>query len=110
MRRAPAGRHWQRARGHRQLSPRLAGRLDPGTADSCAAVLLSLRPLEHLGVLLARKLLAGRHLHHVGVELDTVAVGVVEIERTAATAAEQRARPITTLRPVDQRPALDLDA
>src|SRR5262245_31817020 len=67
-------------------------------------------PFEDVGILLSRELLASGHLHHVSKKLDAVAVGVVEIERAAAAAAEQGARPVAAFGAVDQWTLLDLDA
>src|SRR5215831_21271566 len=44
--------------------------------------------LQHIGVLFAGKLLPIGHTHHVRVNLQTVAVGIIEVERATATATE----------------------
>src|SRR5215475_10523098 len=44
--------------------------------------------LQHIGVLFVRKLLSIGHPHHVRVNLQTVAVGVIEVERATAAATE----------------------
>src|SRR4029453_13462658 len=62
--------------------------------------------LQHVGVLFAGKLLPIGHTHHVRVNLQAVAIGIVEIKRATAAATE-----ITTpLDTVNQRPIDQLDA
>src|SRR5215475_2082766 len=52
--------------------------------------------LQHIGVLFARKLLPIGHPHHVRVNLQTVAVGIIEVERATAAATEVPA-PLNTV-------------
>src|SRR5262245_50868839 len=61
--------------------------------------------LHRLGVLGAGEGLAVGHPHHIGENLQTVAVRIEEVERATPAAAQVA----TTLKAVDQRPIDDLD-
>ena len=71
------------------------------TGNFSLAYLLPLLP-KNVGVLSSRELLAGGDLHHIGIELEPVAVRIKEIERAAAAATQKAAWTIAPLRSVDQ--------
>src|SRR5215475_13838084 len=66
--------------------------------------------LEDLGVLGAWELLTLRDLHHIGVDLQPIAIGIQEIEGAAAAATQGVPRASTTLRPMDQWALHNFDA
>src|SRR5215813_11689792 len=66
--------------------------------------------LEDVGVLGARELLPIGDLHHVGIDLQPVAIGVQEVEGTAPTAPKGVPGAVAALRPVDEGPLDNLDA
>ncbi len=84
-----------------------------GHVTSCRALypLLRLCPTVHIrlhcfGVLWAGELLAIGHPHHIRVNLQAVAIGVEEVERATATAAQIAA----TFEAMDQRPVDQFDS
>src|SRR5215510_10187927 len=86
----------------------------PCSYPSLRAVSTGLGPiahvlLQHIGVLFAGKLLPIGHTHHVRVNLQTVAIGIVEVKRATA-AATKVTTPLDTVnqRPIDQLDALGL--
>src|SRR5215471_6887899 len=66
--------------------------------------------LQGFGIFSAWELLPLRDLHHIGVELQPIAIGVQEVERAAAAATKGVPRAIAALRPMDQRSLHNLDA
>src|SRR5215831_10856237 len=82
------------------LAPRPEGE---GAPRSALTVHIRLHRLSVLG---AGKGLAVGHSHHIGKNLQTVAIRIEEVERATAAAAQVTA----PLKAVDQRPIDDLDA
>src|SRR5207244_11097484 len=60
--------------------------------------------LEDVGVLRARELLPLGDLHHIGVDLQPIAIGVQEVEGAAAAAPKGVPRTAPALRSMDQAP------
>ena len=67
-------------------------------------------PATDFGVLGAWELLSLRDLHHIGVDLQPIAIGIQEIEGATAATAEGIPRAAAPLRSVDQGPLHNLDA
>src|ERR671919_1104193 len=65
---------------------------------------------EDLSVLGARELLPIGDLHHVGIDLQPIPIGVQKVEGPTPTAPKSVPRSAPALRPMDERPLDDLDA
>src|SRR5262247_3041642 len=66
--------------------------------------------LEDLGVFSAWELLPLRDLHHIGVDLQPIAIGVLEVKGAAAAATKVAPSAGPAFRSMDQGPLHNLDA